>query len=191
MGIVYQNVQKEIGIIEPLDMCMEDGNNNGSNVRRRRKYLSEFNSSVETYVKPNQKPSLKLAGREPIFPDMWEKAVNLNNMWMLNHAFKLDGTKRWFAWNSERMEDKNPIQNIGYLPNLNMSPTSDAVVLKTLEIAQKIAEETNQNRIIVTYDLAIASKAYRIQANLAPRFDNIFINMGAFHTELSFFKVRY
>lgn len=85
--------------------------------------------------------------------------------------------------------DKNPVQKIGYLPNLNMSPTSDSVVQKTLKMAQDIARECNQEHIIVTYDLAIAAKAYKIQATMSPAFDNVFINLGAFHTQMSFFKV--
>lgn len=70
-----------------------------------------------------------------------------------------------------------------------MSPTSDAVVLKTLQIALNIADECEQKHIVVTYDLAIACKAYKIQADMVPEFDRIFITLGAFHIELSFFKV--
>lgn len=187
VGIVYQNVVPEnytqMDNIASTDSCMDDKNNDSN--RRRGKYYSNFNCSIEPYLKPGQKPSLVLNGKDPIFPDLWQKAANMNNLWMMNHAFNLNETKRWFAWNSERLVDSNPIQNIGYLSNLNMSPTSDAVVLKTLQIAQ----ECNQTYIIVTYDLAIASKAYRIQTNLAPRFDNVFVTMGAFHIQLSFFKV--
>lgn len=70
-----------------------------------------------------------------------------------------------------------------------MSPTSDAVVKKTLETALTIAEECSQEYIIVTYDLAIACKAYKIQADQAPAFDRILITLGSFHNELSFVKV--
>lgn len=71
-----------------------------------------------------------------------------------------------------------------------MSPTSDAVVLKTLKTALAIAKECGQQHIIVTYDLAIASKAFKIQADMSPTFDNVFIALGAFHIQLSFFKVN-
>lgn len=109
---------------------------------------------------------------------------------MFYHYFNVDGNERWFDWNAARIVDQNPVQKIGYLPNINMSPTSDSVVLKTLQMAQEIAKECGQMQIIVTYDLAIAAKAYRIQADMSPAYDNIFINLGAFHTEMSFFKAR-
>lgn len=124
-----------------------------------------------------------------MIPENLELARNLDNLWMFNNAYNTKAAKRWFGFNCERSIDQNPIQRIGYLPNLNASPTSDSVVKKTLEIAQNIAQECGQNYIIVTYDLAIASKALEIQNDLAPQFENIFINLGAFHIELSYFKV--
>lgn len=194
VGIVFQNVDNERGFeanVRRESTCRDciDTNNNAENFQRRRKYYSPFDSSIEAYSKGNRKTTSKIFGGEPMFPDVLQKAVNLNNMWMFNYAFDIGGNKRWFAWNSERIVDRNPIQKIGYLPNINMSPTSDAVVQKTLQLAQQIANECNQPHIIVTYDLAIASKAYKIQASMSPQFDNIFITLGAFHTQLSFFKV--
>lgn len=190
VGIVYQNIcQENCFENERVVPCFDDNNNTDKN-RRRRKFYSNFDSSIEAYSKPNQKPPSTLFATDPLVPESWQKAVDMNNMWMMTHALDTNEKKRWFAWHSERIIDNNPVQNIGYLPNLNMSPTVDAVVLKTLQIAQNILRECKQKYIIVTYDLAIASKAYRIQADLAPRFDNIFITMGAFHIELAFFKVN-
>lgn len=195
VGIVYQNVDPEstneeanIAPSVPIEIDHLDDNNNSTS-RRRRKFYSDFNDTLETYSKPDQKPSSTLFGKEPVLPETLEKAINSNILWMLNYAFELTGTKRWFAFQSERVIDNNPIQNIGYLPNLNESPTKDDVVLKTLQMAQEIAQECNQKHIIVTYDLAIASKAFRIKDDLFPRFENVFTTLGAFHTELSYFKV--
>lgn len=157
--------------------------------RRRRKYQSNFDCSIVPYVRKSN-AVFRTVGTKCIVPDSLPLAVDLNNLWMFQHALDVDGVKRWFAWNSERIVDTNPIQKIGYLPNLNMSPTSDSVVLKTLDMALTIANECEQTNVVVTYDLAIACRAYRIQADMAPKFDRIFINLGSFHIELSFFKVR-
>ena len=59
---------------------------------------------------------------------------------------------------------------------------------ETLVYAQKIAEECNQDHIILTYDLGIAKSAMEIQITDSPEFDNIFINLGGFHIEMAFFK---
>ena len=56
-----------------------------------------------------------------------------------------------------------------------------------MKTAKRIAEEIHKDEICVTYDLAIAKIALQIQAEECPRFDNIFIFMGSFHTELAHF----
>lgn len=118
-------------------------------------------------------------------------SLRMETIWMMSYALGCSNTKRWNAWNAERTTDLNPVHKIGYLPNINMSPTSDSVVKKTLEVAQDVAKDCQQKFIAVTFDLAIASKAYKIRQDLSPNFDNIFISLGAFHTELSYFKVNY
>ena len=39
----------------------------------------------------------------------------------------------------------------------------------------------------MTYDLAIA-KNLKIQATEPPKYDNVFVNLGAFHIEMAFFR---
>lgn len=187
VGIVYQNIVEGE---KNMDACVPRTNNKTiEQGQRRRKYYSSFDNSIVPYAKGSQiLPCLTGANYE--IPGSLQIATDLNHVWMLFHALKIDRATRWFAWHSERVIDKNPMQIIGYLPNINMSPTSDAVVLKTLDTALTIAEECHQKYIIVTYDLAIACKAYRIQADLSPKFDRVFITLGSFHTELSFFKVH-
>lgn len=51
-----------------------------------------------------------------------------------------------------------------------------------------IAEECGQQYISVTYDLAITKIALSIQALEKPKFNRLFIQLGAFHIQLSFFK---
>ena len=72
---------------------------------------------------------------------------------------------------------------------INQSPTSDSVVAETLNRAQKVAIECGKESVAVTYDLAIAKKAMQIQSTENPIYDNVFINLGRFHIEMSFFKV--
>lgn len=54
--------------------------------------------------------------------------------------------------------------------------------------AQNIATTCGQKEIIVTYDLAIAKMAYQIQLTDTPKYDNLFINLGAFHIQIALFK---
>ena len=50
-----------------------------------------------------------------------------------------------------------------------------------------IAAENNQEYAVVSYDLAVALKAYSIQALRAPEFDKLIILLGVFHLELALF----
>ena len=51
----------------------------------------------------------------------------------------------------------------------------------------KVANETGQEYGVVTYDLAVALKAYSIQMLESPLFDKLLIMLGNFHLEMSFF----
>ena len=76
-----------------------------------------------------------------------------------------------------------------YLPQINISTTSTAVVRKTLRRAQAMTAECNMTSISVTYHLAITKLALEIQAEKRPKYDNIFIAPDAFLIGLSVFGV--
>jgi hypothetical protein len=80
------------------------------------------------------------------------------------------------------------MQKNSYLLQLNVSPTSISTVVETLNMSKLIAEECEQKYISVTFDLAIANIALTIKSEERPEFDNLFVQLGSFHIELSFFK---
>ena len=47
--------------------------------------------------------------------------------------------------------------------------------------ALKIAEEFGKKSMNVTFDLAIAKMAYKIQEEESPKHDKLFISLGSFH----------
>ena len=53
--------------------------------------------------------------------------------------------------------------------------------------SMNVANETGQEYGVVTYDLAVALKAYSIQALDAPLFDKLLIMLGNFHLEMAFY----
>lgn len=190
VGIAYQNHSEvQEFSMHSLQESIEDISIDVSHSQsRRRKYYSQFDDKMVPYLKGNNRIA-PLIGNEPMRPENAEVITETNIIWMFHHAMLKDEAKKWFAWHTERLIDQNPIQKIGYLPIINASPTSDTVVLKTMDVALKLANECDQDYIVVTYDLAIASKALKISADMHPKFDRLFINLGAFHIELSYFKV--
>ena len=88
---------------------------------------------------------------------------------------------------SNYVTDSLPLQRICFMDPISNSPTRNDVVRETMIRTITVAEETGQNYGVVTYDLAIATKAYAIQAIETPIFDKLLIMLGNFHVELSFF----
>ena len=120
-----------------------------------------------------------------------ERPLNVTNaewrdvLWML--TMNLESVPFWTGWNARVTDDPLPIQNVQYMENIRLPPTQMNVVLETLKVSQKIAEECGQTYAIVTYGLAIAKPAMQIQSQEPPRFDNVFICFGAFHIALAYF----
>ena len=77
-------------------------------------------------------------------------------------------------------------ENMVFIPNQS-SPTYDVVVAETLVRAQKVAEDCGKRTISAIF-LAIAKKAMQIQSSEKPKYNYVFINLGAFHIELEFFS---
>ena len=91
----------------------------------------------------------------------------------------------WVGWNAQQRHDGQPTERIWYLPPINQSPTSTAVVKETMKGARQLVKKCRKNEIAVTYDLAIAKMALEIAET--PRFNNIFVSLGSFHIEMYFF----
>ena len=67
------------------------------------------------------------------------------------------------------------------------SPTRNDVVKETMIRSLRVAEEMNQTHAIVTYDLAIASKAFSIRVIESPKFDKLIILLRNFYLGMAFF----
>ena len=88
---------------------------------------------------------------------------------------------------SQFVQDHLPQQRLFYMDPICASPTRNDVVRETMNRSMNVAAETKQEYGIVTYDLAVALKAYSIQALETPMFDKLLILLGNFHLELAFF----
>ncbi|GFU85932.1 uncharacterized protein TNCV_3845761 [Trichonephila clavipes] len=92
------------------------------------------------------------------------------------------------GFNSKIIKDTSPKQKVSYLTPINFSPTNVEVVTHTMEQAQVVGKECNQTYVQVTYELAIAKIAYKMQSTSKPQFNNLFIHLGSFHLMMAFFK---
>ena len=60
------------------------------------------------------------------------------------------------------------------------------MVKETMVRSQQVSKKCKQRYTIVTYDLAVAKIAKKIQSDESPLFDDMVIMFGSFHIELSF-----
>lgn len=115
-------------------------------------------------------------------PPTLELAQTIDVLWMFSHALEIPKTPMWVGFNFKFIRDFNIAQQkICYLAPINESPTGKDVVVQTMKESQEIAKELGEKCINVTYNFAIAKMAMQIQATEKPRFDNLFIHLGAFH----------
>ena len=51
-----------------------------------------------------------------------------------------------------------------------------------------MASECEKELIYLTYDLAIAKIALKVQATQSPQYENTFVNLGVLHIKMAFFS---
>uniref|UniRef100_A0A6P7FYQ7 Uncharacterized protein LOC114335591 n=1 Tax=Diabrotica virgifera virgifera TaxID=50390 RepID=A0A6P7FYQ7_DIAVI len=205
VGIIFQNIAQNedtMPVIPSIDSEIEIVASNKtvhSNIlestlstprNRKRRAFEEVSFEMRPFTK-----KLKIATWNQLdISALNEDPTNVNTvkeldiMWMLSHKLNIPDIPMWVGYHSKILIDNSLVQKISYLTPINESPTKHSTVLKTLELSQEIAKECKAPYIQVTYDLAIARTSYCIQTQESPKFDNIFIHLGAFHIEMAFFK---
>lgn len=154
---------------------------------RRRRCYEEITFDIAPYRKiPKLVETVKF--EEPIAPENLPYIKRCDIVWKICLALQLTNVPMWVGFTSQFVVDTLPIQSIAYLPQINMSPTSNSVVKETMNIALRVKGECKQPYMHVTYDLAIAKIALQIQSMERPIYDSIFISLGPFHIMMSAFK---
>ncbi len=155
-------------------------------LRRRRAY-EEIPFDIDPYRKKPKLHETMIPGKATLPPNL-NYARNCDLLWKISLALNIYIIPMWVGFNSQFVVDHLPVQRIGYLPQINMSPTSTSVVRETLNIALQVRKDCQQQYMHVTYDLAIAKVALQIQSIERPLYDSIFISLGPFHILMSAFK---
>lgn len=204
VGIAYQcvataeadtsNVDFEQIDSPPSDKSSSSSESSSQVKKRRRRTYDPSGIDIKPYrKKPKLKPDDLLSSENPK-RQKYESTINifqlskkLDILWMTSFlANKSSLTPMWVGWNANTMPKDNKIQKIWYLPQINMSPTSNSVVIETMKRSLCISDECHRNSIAVTYDLAIAKLALQIQAEEKPLLDRVFVSLGSFHIEMAY-----
>ena len=81
------------------------------------------------------------------------------------------------------------VSNIGYFPMIDGSSNDFSTIYTVLKHAQKISAAMGQADGVITFDLAIYSKAKEIQWRFPNEFSNVVVRKGGFHIVLNFLSL--
>ncbi|KAG1693158.1 Complement component receptor 1-like protein [Nymphon striatum] len=198
MGIMYQTQNTEATSSHDAegpneDVCGSQTTEIPFPSMTRKKKRRKFDASGVALAPYRKKPRMDVFSYDnKIYRDtsidVSVSSQKLDFLWMLMHAFEMESIPMWTRFNAWNYVDHLPKQVVLYMPNIDRSPTNDDVVVETLSITQKCAEECGQPYGVVTYDLDVAKRAVKIQVAERPRFDNIFIMFGSFHLQMCLFR---
>ena len=184
VGIAYQNVRQQ-------HLTATSGDDSHGAVREQ----------LQAGRSPSSRPRRTFVGTEKIIPPFY---TNLKLATFKFEEMEADETVDvslvakpidfvWFVMScherlplfngfySQVINDPLPLTVIAYMDPISQPPTRNDVVLETMNRSLKVADETGMPYHTVTYDLAVATKAFSIQALKAPLFDRLIILLGHFH----------
>jgi len=81
------------------------------------------------------------------------------------------------------------ISNIRYCPMINGPSNDYSTIYTVLKHAQKISAAMGQGETVITFDLAIYSKAKEIQWRFSDEFSIVVVSMGGFYIALNFLSL--
>eukprot|EP00794_Sanderia_malayensis_P016394 gene16394-18032_t len=95
----------------------------------------------------------------------------------------------WSGFNSILYPDIPAVSKIGYCPMIEGSSAELSTVYTVMKHAQKICSNLGQSDTVITFDLAIYSKAKLIQMKFPVEFSDVVIRLGGFHMALNFLSL--
>ena len=166
VGISFQNVPTHPRI-EPVQQ------NEPRPKRKMKRSFEAIEEGIEPYRKKPKTDTFEYESTDfSLPPRNLLQFQKLDNAWVAS-TYISNKTPMWVGWNSRLTTDELPMQNVCYMENICLPPTRRDVVVKTMEVSQKVAEEVNQDAVVVHYDLAIAKIARALKDMERPRFDNV------------------
>ncbi|GFT80399.1 uncharacterized protein TNCV_2184551 [Trichonephila clavipes] len=186
-GIIYQNV------IDDYDIELNSSSISGNldiqlpPTKRRRTFNEEIPELPSFNHRLQMLENLTPVENGPTLPTNLPLIETIYLLYLLSHFLHVPITPMWTGFNSKIIKDTSPKQKVSYLTAINFSPTNVMVVKHTTEQAQVVGKECNQTYVQVTYVLAIAKIAYKIQSTSKPQFNNLFIHLGSFNFMMTFF----
>ncbi|XP_074115522.1 uncharacterized protein LOC141538105 [Cotesia typhae] len=189
VGIIYQNIDNDAPNENDIDCRSDQSDMLPPPAKRRRTFEVIVPELVPISARLQMLERLTpIENIEQSVPSTLPLVQTIDLLHMTSLFFHVPNTPMWTGFNCRIIKDNTPKQKVSYLTPINLSPTETSVVKLTMTQAQQVGVECDQKYVQVTYDLAIAKIALKIQATETPKFDNLFIHLGSFHLMMAFFK---
>ena len=98
--------------------------------------------------------------RRKFYPSRLNHVKLTDSLWLYSLFFFPDDTPLWVGWNAKISGSDEVCQNIWYLQQIEMSPTSNTAVVHTMKVAQSMAKEMGKPEIAVTYEVSYSKACY-------------------------------
>jgi hypothetical protein len=173
VGICYKNMDDE------ASTTIRDDTSNVSGIRigRKRRTFQGKEQEIEPYHKQLKKARFHFEPAECQKEENTPGHQLIDFYWLTQSQVERQ-LPLFSGFYSQFINDCLPQQRIWYMDPISAPPTRNDVVRETMKRSMKVASETGQEYGVVTYDLAVALKAYSIQALDSPLFDKLLIMLG-------------
>ena len=112
--------------------------------------------------------------------------LNRKNVLKADDTYGEQSVSGWSAFNAEMSSITLPRTVIGYCPMIAGSPTEYSTIYTVLKTVQEMSKHLQQSTAVITFDLAIYSKAKEIHWRYPEEFQNLVIRLGGFHIALNY-----
>ena len=119
-------------------------------------------------------------------PELLQITKHLDLMWMTSFNL-LENTPMWTESNTERFIEKCPRQRVEYMQHIPFPPTRTEAVKKTIVQSNRVSEECGSTFAVITYDLAIAKIAKKIQNEEPDELQDVFLCLMHFTLREAYF----
>ena len=140
------------------------------------------------YAKNKVEPNITVSKTEAACTLDETRAQSSDTLWflcrsgVLRHAAQV--VPPWAGWVSLTETSKNSsVQQsaIDYMAPVFAPVTENATVQHILKLSQQASREVHQQYTVVTFDLAVAKKAYSLVWQSPEEFSDVIVRMGSFH----------
>ena len=180
-GIVIQDVANDAGsITTEITPVARD---------RKRTIKPDTTDLKPCFIKPKVGPNFDIESTKPEID--FSETERENFIWFLSRntgsTFECQTVPSWAGWVSQTAQSSDEVcSRVEYMAPINFSINENATVQHIIEQSQAASLQVGQQYCIVTFDLAVAKKAYSLVWQ-QPDFKNVIVRLGVFHTICSIF----